>query len=113
MLKTASPPLPQRHTALTPGPRAARLQDLYASSLKHTLARISWDNFAACYPTIAAQTPGKLRAIRAQMVARVEELCKAEFDKVLEERSVVAKLNELESLVSEAGARRGERGEEG
>ena len=45
------------------------------------------------------------------MVARVEELCRAEFDKVLEERSVVAKLNELESLVSEAGARRGERGE--
>lgn len=71
----ASPPLPARHTAATPGPRAARLQELYASSLAHALARVSWDNFAACYPTVAARAPETLRHVQRQMVDRLGELC--------------------------------------
>ncbi|KAI1469537.1 Nnf1-domain-containing protein [Daldinia caldariorum] len=107
---TASPPLPARHTALTPGPRASRFQEVLDSSLSHTLAKISWDNFAACYPTIAAQAPAVLRAVQKQMVDRLGALCQKEFDSVLQSRNVVAKLNELESLVSEAERRRDEAG---
>jgi kinetochore protein NNF1 len=158
----ASPPLPARHTAVTPGPRATRLQELFASSLTHTLAKISWENFASCYPTIAANAPGTLKAVQRQMVDRLEELCKVsilrrwwwgvvvgrpsgsedwglvfvkkrygprehgswafspcglvtdvyataqkEFKSVMENRAVVPKLNELESLVSDATRRRG------
>lgn len=44
------------------------------------------------------------------MVGKLEEMCRAEFDSVMEDRAVVAKLNELETLVSEAGSRRGESG---
>ncbi|KAI0180845.1 Nnf1-domain-containing protein [Hypoxylon sp. FL1284] len=106
----ASPPLPSRHTAVTPGPRASRFQDLLASSLSHALGKISWDNFAACYPTVAAQAPGVLRAVQKQMVDRLGALCKKEFDTVLQSRNVVAKLNELESLVSEAERRRDDAG---
>ncbi|KAI1478987.1 hypothetical protein K445DRAFT_315649 [Daldinia sp. EC12] len=106
----ASPPLPARHTALTPGPRASRFQEVLDSSLSHTLSKISWDNFAACYPTIAAQAPAVLRAVQKQMVDRLGALCKKEFDSVLQSRNVVAKLNELESLVSEAERRRDEAG---
>ena len=45
-------------------------------SLAHTLAKIGWDNFAACYPTIAAQAPSTLRAVQKQMVDRLGALCK-------------------------------------
>ncbi|KAI2626696.1 Nnf1-domain-containing protein [Hypoxylon sp. NC1633] len=106
----ASPPLPTRHTPVAPGLRASRFQDVLASSLSHTLAKISWDNFAACYPTVAAQAPAVLRAVQKQMVDRLGALCKKEFDSVLQSRNVVAKLNELEGLVSEAEQRRDEVG---
>ncbi|KAI1772488.1 Nnf1-domain-containing protein [Hypoxylon cercidicola] len=106
----ASPPLPARHTPQTPGLRASRFQDLLNSSLSHTLGKISWDNFATCYPTVAAQAPAVLRAVQKQMVERLGALCKKEFDSVLQSRNVVAKLNELESLVSEAEHRRDESG---
>ncbi|KAI0976305.1 Nnf1-domain-containing protein [Xylaria arbuscula] len=106
----ASPPLPSRHTALTPGPRASRFQTTLDSALSHTLAKISWDNFAACYPYIAANAPSILRAVQTQMVDRLRSLCKKEFDSIQQSRNVVAKLNELESLVSEAERRRKEAG---
>lgn len=129
-----SPPLPTRHTAVTPGPRAARFQKLYAECLAHTLAKVSWDNFAACYPTIAAQAPGKLVHIQSQVVARIADMCNVsswvvwcclwgcgcalrfaddgggcrqrDFEAILRNREVIAKLNELESLTSEAARRR-------
>ncbi len=69
----ASPPLPSKHTAATPGPRATRLQEVFASSLKHTLDKISWANFAACYPTIATHAPGTLQAVQQQMVRLLGE----------------------------------------
>ncbi|KAI3337597.1 Nnf1-domain-containing protein [Xylariaceae sp. AK1471] len=106
----ASPPLPARHLALTPGPRASRFQATLDSALSHTLGKISWDNFAACYPSIAAQAPDILRAVQMQMVDRLQMLCKKEFESIQQVRNVVAKLNELESLVSEADRRRKEAG---
>ncbi|KAI1384714.1 Nnf1-domain-containing protein [Hypoxylon trugodes] len=106
----ASPPLPARHTPVTPGPRASRFQAVLDSSLKHTLGKISWDNFAACYPTVAEKSPAVLRAVQKQMVDRLGALCKKEFDSVLQGRNVVAKLNELEGLVSEAERRRDDAG---
>jgi kinetochore protein NNF1 len=75
----SSPPLPARYTALTPGPRASRFQATLDSALSHTLGKISWDNFAACYPTIAAQAPATLRAVQTQMVDRLKSLCKVRF----------------------------------
>ncbi|KAK0722803.1 Nnf1-domain-containing protein, partial [Lasiosphaeria miniovina] len=101
-----SPPLPAKHRPATPGPRAARLQALFAATLTHTLDKISYANFAACYPTVAARAPGTLEFVQRQMVERLGAQCKREFDSVLQNRNVIAKLNELESLVSEAAARK-------
>ncbi|KAI0512761.1 Nnf1-domain-containing protein [Xylaria bambusicola] len=106
-------PLPARHVMLTPGPRASRFQTTLDSALSHTLAKISWDNFAACYPHIAARAPATLRAVQSQMVERLRALCKKEFDSIQQSRNVVAKLNELEGLVSEAERRRREAGDDG
>ncbi|TFA99481.1 hypothetical protein CCMA1212_008834 [Trichoderma ghanense] len=111
-------PLPQ---AVTPGPRAARLQELYAQSLRRTLAKLKWENFAACYPTVASRAEPVLRQVQAQMVEKLGDKCelafevleneeerwrKKEFESVLAARQVVPKLNELEALISEATHRR-------
>ncbi|RSM13732.1 hypothetical protein CEP52_001858 [Fusarium oligoseptatum] len=93
----ASPPLPQRHTAVTPGPRAARLQELYSRSLRKTLGKIGWENVAGCYPTVAKRAEGVLRQVQGQMVEKLGEKCE-----------VVPKLNDLESLISDASRRRAE-----
>ncbi|KAK3692950.1 Nnf1-domain-containing protein [Podospora appendiculata] len=105
-----SPPLPSKHTAATPGPRAVRFHDVFSSTLKHTLDKISRVNFAACYPTIAARAPGTLEFVQRQMVDRLGAQCNKEFDSILENRNVVAKLNELESLVSDAARRKADGG---
>lgn len=102
----ASPPLPSRHTAATPGPRAQRFQEMFGLALNHTLTKISPDNFASCYPTVAAQAPGVLGQVQRAMVDRFADLCNQEFDRVQARYSVVPKLNELEALVSDAERRR-------
>ncbi|KAF4979467.1 hypothetical protein FZEAL_4326 [Fusarium zealandicum] len=104
----ASPPLPQRHTAVTPGPRAARLQELYARSLKKTLGKMGFDNIAGCYPTVAKRAPKMLGEVQTQMVNKMREKCEKEFENILVARQVVPKLNDLESLIGEASHRRAE-----
>lgn len=106
----ASPPLPPKHAAVAPGPRAARFQKVLDDSLAHTLGKISWDNFASCFPTIAAQAPAALKTVQKQMVDRLGVLCRKEFETIVQSRNVVARLNELESLVSQAERRREEAG---
>ncbi|ROV98170.1 hypothetical protein VSDG_04502 [Cytospora chrysosperma] len=98
----ASPPLPTRHTAVTPGPRAQRFQEMFDLALSRTLTRISPDNFASCYPTIAAQAPHVLRQVQRAMVDRFAELCAQGFADALARYGAVAKLNELEGLVESA-----------
>jgi kinetochore protein NNF1 len=81
---------------------------VFADRLKHTLDKLSYRNVAACYPTIAAKQPAMLRAIQAQMVQVMEAKAAAHFERTLEERDAVRRLNELEDLVAAAGQRRAE-----
>ncbi|KAF6830049.1 mind kinetochore complex component [Colletotrichum plurivorum] len=108
----ASPPLPQKHTAVTPGPRATRFTQLYDLALQRTLQKVNYDNFASCFPTIAAHAPSKLRNVQKQMADYLEERCNKDFQAILVDRDVIRKLNELESLVSDAERRRRESGED-
>lgn len=70
-----SPPLPQRHTAVTPGPRASRFRELYAQSLRRTLGKAGWENFSSCYPTVARNAEGVLKQVQGQMVDKLGEKC--------------------------------------
>ncbi|KAK4031914.1 Nnf1-domain-containing protein [Parachaetomium inaequale] len=89
-----------------PGPRAARLQALFASTAKHTLDKINKDNFGACFPTISSKAPGTLEFVQRQMVERLGGLWNREFETIMANRQVVARLNELEDLVNDAARRR-------
>ncbi|KAH7170277.1 Nnf1-domain-containing protein [Dactylonectria macrodidyma] len=104
----ASPPLPQRHTAVAPGPRASRLQELYAQRLQRTLGKLAWENFAGCYPTVSKKAEGVLRQVQGQMVDKLGEKCEKEFENIMVARQVIPKLNDLESLISDASHRRAE-----
>lgn len=79
---------------------------MFDLALNHTLTRISLENFASCYPTIASQAPHILKQVQRGMVDRLAQLCNQEFAAVLARYQVVARLNELESLVSDAEQRR-------
>jgi kinetochore protein NNF1 len=69
-------PAPQPPVALTPGPRAAAFTTLYDKTLKKSLEKISYDNFAACFPTIAAQVPGSLATMHKGFVGRLDGLAR-------------------------------------
>ncbi len=60
---------PQRHQVHAP--RVSK--KVFSSSLKHTLDKINWANFGACYPTIATHAPGTLQAVQQQMVRLLGE----------------------------------------
>ena len=102
----ASPPPPSAPIAATPGPRAARLADLYANSITHVLRACSYSHFAACFPTPAARRPAALRSVWQQVVGKVEAKANEEFEAIAHERDVVRGLNQLEALVGEAKRRR-------
>ncbi|KAK4455936.1 Nnf1-domain-containing protein [Podospora aff. communis PSN243] len=68
--------------------------------------KVNRDNFGACFPTVAAKAPGTLEFVQRQMVERLRGLCEKEFDNILQNRSVVPKLNELELLLSDATTRK-------
>ncbi|KAK5989990.1 hypothetical protein PT974_08253 [Cladobotryum mycophilum] len=100
------PPPPQQQQPVIPGPRATRFQQLYAHSLQRTLGKLKWDNFAACYPTIAKKAEPVLRQVQGQMVDKLGEKCEKEFENIMVTRQVVPKINELENLISDASHRR-------
>ncbi|CEJ81935.1 hypothetical protein VHEMI02033 [[Torrubiella] hemipterigena] len=102
----AAPPSVPEAEPVIPGPRAQRLLDLYARSLSHTMGKLSWDNFAACYPTFARRNEPVLKQIQQQMVIKLKEKCEAEFESIVKTRNVVRKLNELEQIAADAKARR-------
>jgi kinetochore protein NNF1 len=79
---------------------------MFSLALNHTLTKISPENFASCYPTVAAQAPNVLAQVQRSMVDRFADLCNQEFGRVQARYNVVPKLNELEGLVSDAERRR-------
>ncbi|CAG9972264.1 unnamed protein product [Clonostachys byssicola] len=101
-------PAPDVNENVAPGPRATRLRALYGQALQHTLGKLAWENFAACYPTISSRSEGVLRQVQGQMVGKLGEKCQKEFDNIIVSRQVVPKLNELESLIADASKRRAE-----
>lgn len=73
--RTSTPQPPPPAPPIVPGPRATRFQELYAQSLKRTLAKLKWDNFAACYPTVASKAEPVLKQVQTQMAEKLAEKC--------------------------------------
>ncbi|RAH73693.1 putative cAMP receptor-like protein [Aspergillus aculeatinus CBS 121060] len=103
----ASPsPPPPAPVASTPGPRVAKLQEIFDKALARTLRANSYANFSSCFPTPAKHVPASLESVWRQLNAKLEESAKAEFEDILTERDAVRQLNELDRLVGEAKYRK-------
>ncbi|RMZ85279.1 hypothetical protein DV738_g173, partial [Chaetothyriales sp. CBS 135597] len=100
-----SPP-PEAPTTNTAGPRAARLQRVFAGALSSSIQSNSYANFSACFPTPAKYCPTALEGVWKQLNQRLQDECKRDFDKILEERSVVEGLNQWDALLEDARRRR-------
>jgi kinetochore protein NNF1 len=93
-------------TPAAPGPRASALQKLYADAIHHIIKTCSYTNFASCFPTPAKQVPGSVKLLHEQFTEKLGDSMRKEFDSILEERSVVASLNELDRLIEDAKRRK-------
>ncbi|KAG7290821.1 hypothetical protein NEMBOFW57_000825 [Staphylotrichum longicolle] len=93
-------------TAPDPGPPRGAAAGALAAAANHSLDKISMDNFAACFPTVAVRAPGTLEFVQRKMVERLGDLWHKEFERIMADRQVVARLNELEGLIEDAARRK-------
>lgn len=107
--QSPSPPPPAPVPA-TPGPRVTQFVNVFRNALQHTVRACSYEKFSSCFPTPAAKQPDILRSVHTQITTMIEEKAEREFEDILQEREVVAGLNDLERLVTEARSRETEGG---
>ena len=92
--------------ALTPGPRAQGLLNVFTQASKATLDKCSASNFAACFPTAAQYSPATLEELRSQIVSQLERAWRSNFEDILARRDVVRLLNELDTCIEDAKVRK-------
>jgi kinetochore protein NNF1 len=102
--RSPSPP-PQAPIPSTPGIRATAFLELYNKTLTNTLTSISYSTFSECFPLIAEQAPGALKAMHESVVSRLGGFAREEFEVILKEREVVRLLNELDERIGEGRKR--------
>ncbi|RVX74700.1 hypothetical protein B0A52_01827 [Exophiala mesophila] len=101
MSNSPSPP-PQAPIASAPGARVAALHKVFRGALSSSIRANSYDNFSSCFPTPAKYCPTALEGVWKQLNTRLEEECMRDFEKILEERSVVEGLNQWDGMIEEA-----------
>ncbi|KAK6432964.1 hypothetical protein LTR95_010860 [Oleoguttula sp. CCFEE 5521] len=90
----------------TPGPRATALQQLYSDAVTHILKTCNYENFASCFPTPAREASQSLQQLHEEFTERLGASMRMNFDQIIEERSVVPSLNELDQLIDDAKRRK-------
>jgi kinetochore protein NNF1 len=93
-------------TQSLPSRRAATLTDAFSRALEATSNKLSYENFATCFPTPAQYKPDTLQKFHGDFVGRWGERCKSQFDAILADREVVKGLNALDGLVGDANERK-------
>lgn len=88
------------------GIRAAKLNDILDKSVKQTMRACSYEKLVSCFPTLAQNDPETLQHAQEQVTQFLTSACRSEFDKILRERGVVERLNELDELILEAKERK-------
>lgn len=94
------PPVPT-----APGPRATALQKLYNDAITHVLKTCNYTNFSACFPTPASGAAESLKDLHEQFTHALGDKMGRNFEEIMEEREVVGRLNELDSLIEDARRR--------
>ncbi|TGZ84245.1 Nnf1-domain-containing protein [Ascodesmis nigricans] len=110
---TTQPPPPPNSSSNPTAPdtsvrlkRAQALEKVFDTAIRTTINKLKYDNFAQCFPITASGAPETLRAVHEQMITAWGNQSRGEFAKIMEERNVIPKLNELDILLEEAQERK-------
>lgn len=76
----ANPP-----TSSAPGPRVKALRDIFDLSLRHTLDKCTYDNFAECFPTPAKHVPEALSGLHRDFIAKLDQMCRVCLQRLTDE----------------------------
>lgn len=90
----------------TKGPRASKLIEILDKSTKQTMRACSYEKLVSCFPSLAHNDPETLKHAQEQVTAFLTTACMSEFDKILNERNALQRLNELDELIVEAKTRK-------
>ncbi|KAK3807863.1 MAG: hypothetical protein J3Q66DRAFT_85579 [Benniella sp.] len=93
------------HTVEAPepdGPRMTRLRGILNKSLQETLKVCNYNAICECFPALAAANPEELRLVHEQVCQFLNNEVNIEFEKIIEERNIVFKLNGLDRLIADA-----------
>ncbi|CAG8452737.1 4379_t:CDS:2 [Paraglomus occultum] len=93
MSKRRQPQQMQSDKLQQEGSRVKRLKGAFQRGLVNTLKDSSYPKLASAFPALAEKAPDNLQAAHEQT---------QEFDAIIEKYDVVAKLNELDTLINEA-----------
>ncbi|QLG71445.1 hypothetical protein HG535_0B04870 [Zygotorulaspora mrakii] len=88
--------------------RFLRLNQVFNKALSQSVAKLeNWEKLCSCFPEYCATKEGaaNLSNCQRQVIEFWTELCKREFEDILVERDVKAKLDDLDDLVFEANER--------
>ncbi|KAF2672941.1 hypothetical protein BT63DRAFT_450970 [Microthyrium microscopicum] len=103
---TSPPPEPPPASSNIRGRRAEAFEKLLDNALEATFAKVSYDNFSACFPTWAAYKARTLADFHGKFVGRLRTTCNENFESIIEDRKVVPTLNSLDNLIADAIARK-------
>ncbi|CCC71355.1 hypothetical protein NCAS_0H00450 [Naumovozyma castellii] len=88
--------------------RYIRLNQVFNKALNQSISNLSkWDKISSCFPEYASHQEGatNLMNCQTQVIEFWKELCKREFEEIVKERNVKAKLDELDDLILESQER--------
>jgi kinetochore protein NNF1 len=72
---SSQPTSPAPNASSVRGMRAEAFEKLLNGALEHTLSKVSYENFAACFPTWAQYKPRSLKEFHGQFVERLRATC--------------------------------------
>lgn len=81
---------------------AQRLRQVFDKAVTKVIQTCSYRNFAQCFPTSAENAPQQLHDIWRQMNSNFVSRMRREFEIILENRSVIKSLNNLDQLLNQA-----------
>lgn len=93
-------------TTTTHGPRATKLEEVLDRAVHQTMRACAYEKLETCFPTLARTDGETLRHAGEQVTAFMTDSCRAEFAKILKDRAVPERLDELDRIIGDARARK-------
>ena len=93
-------------TETSHGLRATKLDEVLERALHQTMRACAYEKLETCFPTLARTDADTLRHAGEQVTSFMTTSCRTEFQKILDDRQVRERLDQLDRIVAAAKARK-------